>query len=301
MKRLSLFLLSSLFLASCNEKDTVTPQTVEVKTSTDVKLLNGVLSFSSQQHLKDVVKEISIKKQKESWYSNPGFVSLLKRQKSISTQEYDEIGQTGEFGKLSDVLTFKGDGDDKILGKIVENSDLSAVLNSKSYVIVSDTIYHIASNQVTSIHVGENLSNLSNFLKDPNMPGVRTVKIERIPSNNARIQGDFQHTVGNRRIHASNEIVGYGPVGAYREVYVEYLKKNWIGWSRTIAPRLSITVSAWSEPYGGYQYTPVTVDQTDVEFVGIATQETSFGELIYHRFVAHMYCVTPHETYDRDF
>lgn len=301
MKRLSLFLLSTLFFASCNEKETVKPQTQEVKTTKDVKLVEGVLSFSSQDHLKNVIREISVSKEMESWYSNPDFVSLFKRQKSISLKEYDKIGETGDFGKLSDVLTFRGEGEDKILGKIVEHSGLSAVLNSKSYVIVSDTVYHISANHVTSIHIGENLRNLSSFLKNPNMPGARTVKIEKISLNNARTTSDFRHTVGDRRIYASNEIIGYGGLGDYRKCYVEYLKKNWIGWSRTAAPYLSITVTAWSAPYGGTQYPPYKVEGWNTEYVEVLTQESSFGELVYHRFVAHMYCITPHETYDRDF
>lgn len=301
MKKLSLFLLSMLLFASCNEKSSVTPKTMEVKTTEDVKLVDGVLSFSSQKHLKDVIQEISVGKKMESWYSSSEFVSLLKRQQSISREECDKIGETGEFGKLSDVLTFRGDGSDKILGKIVEHSGLSAVLNSKSYVIVSDTAYHVSATHVTSIHIGENLNNLSSFLKNPNMPGARAVKIERISLNNARIDSDFQHTYGNRRIYASNEIIGFGGLGDYRKCYVEYLKKNWIGWSRTEAPYLSITVTAWSAPYGGTQYPPYKVEGSNVEYVEVLTQESSFGELVYHNFVARMYCITPHETYDRTF
>ncbi|MPR35334.1 hypothetical protein [Salmonirosea aquatica] len=289
MKKLFLFITCVFLIASCKEKDLMNPQTLEIKTIKDVKLVDGVLSFSSRQHLKDVIQEISASKEMENWYSNPEFTSLLKRQRSITQSEYDKIGKTGELGELGDVLTFKGEGDNKILGKIIKIPELSAVLNSKSYVIVSDSAYHIGTNEVTSIHIGEDLDKLSSFLKDPYIQGAHRVEIGRITLKNARIQSDFRQTRGDRRIYGSNEIISFGGVGSYRQLYVEYLKKNWIGWSPTEAPRLSFTITATTQPYGG-QYLYHKVEAWNVEGIGFTLQESTWGTLIYYNFNANMDC-----------
>jgi len=302
MKKLLLFSMMVFAISSCSEKEqSLDPVVDSAKlTAKDVTIENGVLRFASKEHLKNVTSEISNIKEMENWYSNPEFTSLLKRQKNISREEYDKIGETGEFRELSDVLTFRGEGDDKILGKIVESSGFSAVLNSKSYVIVADSAYHIGATKVTSIHIGEDFNKLSSFLKNRNIPGAHTVEIGRVSLNNARIQSDFRNTKGNRRIYASNEIISFGALGYVRDVYIEYLKKNWIGWSRTQAPYLSFTLTGSSAPFGGQQYT-YQDGGSNIEVIGVSGQVSGFGAGEVYNFKAHMYCITEYETFDRDF
>lgn len=302
MKQICLFILTVFAISSCSEKEQQSPEPVvdsSKLTAKDVTLVNGVLRFGSQKHFQNVINEISTKKEMESWYSNPAFVSLLKRQKTISNAEYDKIGETGEFGDLSDVLTFRGEGDDKILGEIVQPAVLSAVLNSKSYVIVGDSAYHIGINQVTSIHLDENLNNLSGFLDNTKMPGAQMVDIKRVSLNNARVQGSFRRTVDKRRLYASNEIISFGGMGSYREIYIEYLKKNWIGWSRTEAPYLSFTLTA-TAPGGAPLYHKV--EAWNVEIIGHNLSETTWGTPNYYNFNARMLCtVFDNETVEENF
>lgn len=141
-------------------------------------LQNGVLKFASKEHLHSVVGELAEKENLENWYSSHEFVSLLKRQKSISNHEYDKIGETGEFGELSDVLTFRGEGDEKRLTTIVKLNSLAALLNSKSYVILGDSAYHIGAKEVTSFYIGNDSNKLSTFLGNKNISGSRTYEIK---------------------------------------------------------------------------------------------------------------------------
>lgn len=294
-------MVSFIFLiASCKEKDTTPPQPLEVKTNKDVELVDGVLKFSSRDHLNRVVKEITNKDDMSNWYSDNGFTSLLKRQKSITAAQYDEIGKTGEFGSLADLLVFRGNGENKILEKIVDDPRFAAVLSSKGYVIVSDTIYQIGIDKVASIKMNGDKSILTKFLKNVDFQGVSFTKIVNEPVKNARIQDDFQDTYGKRRIIAEFK---HHNAGIYHSlvVRVRYLKKNWVGWSGTEAPYLSFTASGtyWTGysnniPFQGSR------SGRDVEEVSMFVDE-AYHLMGWGRSTGHMYCETPHENYSKYF
>lgn len=243
MKKLLLFGLMACAILSCKEKVgiLVPMEDTSKLTAKDVTMENGVLRFASKEHLKNVAKEIGNFKDMENWYSNPEFTSLFKRQKAITGSEYDRIGETGNLGELSDVLVVRGTGDDKILEKIVEDPRFAAVLNSKGYVIVADSAYHIGAEEVASMHLNKDNSNLLRFLDNTRIPGVTFTKIFNEALKNARTQ--FQRTDGNRRIIAEFKTHN---AGVYYSLMVKlrYLKKNWIGtWSGTAAQSLSFTAS----------------------------------------------------------
>ena len=237
----------SAVLFSCNKQESVAPDLATSESPKmelsikDVEIQDGVLKFASKDHVKKVTREIGIMSNMENWYANFEFSSLLKRQNAITQSEYDQIGKTGEFGKLSDILTFRGKGDDIILDKIVDDPRFAAVLNSKGYVIIVDSAYHIGSTQVASIKIDENKSNLLNFLNNINIEDVKFNKIINESLTTARLQ-DYQRTDGKRRIIA--EFKKHN-AGVYNSLVVRlrYLKKNWIGWSGTEAASLSFSAS----------------------------------------------------------
>lgn len=302
MKKLCLFMLVAFVIPSCSEKEqSLEPIVNSAKlTSKDVSIENGVLRFASPEHFRNVAKELSNMKGMENWYSNPEFVSLLKTQKSISKQEHEKIADTGKFGELSDVLTFKEVDGDKLLTEIVEIPELSAVLNSKSYVIVGDSAYHFSLDHFTSIYIGKDLDKLSSFVKNPNLPEVRTNKIKKVSLDNARIQlGTFRNTEGNRRIEAEHSEVQYGPgLATYRKIRIDYYKKNWIGWSHTEAAYLSFTVTATSSMWGGY-LPPQKWEGSNVERIGADIQDFHLGPPPVYNINVRMKCTVFRE-YDQD-
>lgn len=236
--------LATVFF-SCNKQETIDPDLTSKQslktnlTIKEVEIQEGVLKFASKEHLKNVTQELGTIIIMVNWF--PNFTSLLNKQESISAADYDKIGETGDFGKLADILVFRGNGDDKILEKIVEDPRLAAVLNSKGYVIVGDSAYQIGVSEVASIKLNDNKSTLVNFLNSTKMDGVNYNQIINESFKNARVQ-DYQRTDGNRRIIAEfkkhNAGVYYSLV-----VKLRYLKKNWVGWSGTEAESLSFSSS----------------------------------------------------------
>ncbi|MEO6287996.1 MAG: hypothetical protein ABIO93_31665, partial [Dyadobacter sp.] len=180
MKKLLLLVAGGLFFLSCDDNQSKVAPSISAESKAsikDVELADGVLKFSSRAHLNNVVKEITDFKEMYKWYSKPGFTSLLERQNSITGAQYDEIAKTGEFGKLSDLLVFRGTGENKILEKIVDDPRLAAVLNSKGYIIVSDTAYHIGVDVASAIKINGDKSILKEFLQNQNLQGAKFTKV----------------------------------------------------------------------------------------------------------------------------
>jgi hypothetical protein len=229
----------------------------------DVKLEEGVLRFSSKDHLQNVIGELSKATDIVHWFPNTAFISLLQLQESITESDYDRIGETGELGEMENVLTFRGVGENKSLNKIIEDSRFAAVLNSSGFVIVADTAYKIEENQVLLLPLNSK-NKLSDFLLNKESTEVihKPIEVVLTTSNglkNARLQ-DFTHEYDpaggvKRRFIAefihTNTVVYHSLV-----VKIKHQKKNWVGWSASTAPRISFTASGtfWQGTY--YQQFP---------------------------------------------
>ncbi|KQS33926.1 hypothetical protein [Dyadobacter sp. Leaf189] len=309
MKKLLLLLCGGVFFLSCDSKEgRINPSTDAGQTSSvsDVELVDGVLKFSSRAHLSNVVKDIADQKDMTNWYTKPGFTSLLKRQSVITTAQYDKIAETGEFGELSDLLVFRGSGENQILEKIVDDPRLAAVLNDKGYIMISDTAYHLGIDKASAIKVGRDSGVLKEFLANHNMPGVKYTKIINEQLENARVQ-DYQNTDGNRRIIGEFKR-HVAPFYSSLVVKVSYKKKNVIGWSGTAANHLSFTTSGTYEkneagfisrfPFSG------SVSENNVEEISLFVSEVygpaGLSWLVGTR--ANMYCqVTSSKLYNVNF
>jgi hypothetical protein len=244
MKKLLLLSVCSLLIFSCTEKNPVmSPADVQEnqKTSKDVEIIEGVLKFSSKDHLSNVIKEIGKRKDMTNWYENERFTPLLKRQLDITEQQYDEISNTGEFGGLKDILTFTGSGNETRLEKIVQDPRFAAVLNSGSYVIVADMAYHIGAKQVSQLRVANDAKLVSEFLKNSNMKGVSYVDVVNEELKSARVQNET-FEFGKRRFHCEFKR-HFAVVYQSLVVRVRYEKKNVIGWSPTDCNSMSLTAS----------------------------------------------------------
>lgn len=308
MKKLLLFGLMVCAILSCKEKEEVlVPDKATSKlTAKDVTIENGVLRFESPEHLKNVINEIADEKRMEDWHPDPGFVSLLKRQKSISQEQYDQIGETGEFGELSDLLVFRGTGENKILEKIVDDPRLAAVLNSNGYITVSDTAYHIGHDIASAIKIGGDKNILKEFLQNYNLQGAKFTKVVNEQISNARVQ-DYQNTDGNRRIIGEFKR-HLAPFYSSLVIKVTYKKKNWIGWSDTPADHLSFTASGTYETnhFGVINRYPYSGSRSgnNVEEVNMFVGEVDGGASMswYGTNYATMYCqVTPTKLYNVTF
>ncbi|WP_031529214.1 hypothetical protein [Dyadobacter crusticola] len=309
MKKLLLLLCGGVFFLSCDNKEgRINPSTDAERSASviDVELVDGVLKFSSQAHLKNVIKEIADQKDMTNWYPKSGFTSLLKKQSVITTAQYDKIAETGDFGELSDLLVFRGSGENKILEKIVDDPRLAAVLNDKGYIIVSDIAYHLGVDKASAIKVGRDYGILKEFLANRNMPGVKHTKIINEQIENARVQ-DYQNTDGNRRIIGEFKR-HVAPFYSSLVVKVSYKKKNVIGWSGTAADHLSLTTSGTYEknesgfisrfPFSGSR------SENNVEEISVFVSEV-YGTAGLSWLVgtkANMYCqVTPSKLYNVNF
>lgn len=114
--------------------------------------------------------------------------------------------------------------------------------------------------------------------------------IKRMPSSNAKVLGEYQHTVDKRRIYAENNVISFGGIGGVREVFVEYLKKNWIGWSRTEADYLSLIFTATTLPYGGTSLYR-KIEGWNVEIIGANMTSDQWGVPAFYNFQARMECL----------
>jgi hypothetical protein len=242
MKKLFIFCLGIFAIVSCKEKETMIPETLKANTINNVELVEGVLKFSSQDHLNKVVKGITDVKDMSAWYSKPGFISLFNRQESITQAQIDKIGSTGEIGTLSDILVFNGEGENKSLDKIVEDPRFAAILNSKGYVIVADTAYHIGAKRASQINISNDKSTLAQFLQNSDMKGVSYTNVVNEQIGNARIMdttvpyGDKRRMIGEFKKH-------FAAVYQSLVVRVKYQKKNTFGWSECTTTYISFTAS----------------------------------------------------------
>lgn len=239
MRNILFFAALGCFILSCNPDEVVTNQPTAAKTETsqDVKIINGVLQFSSKQHLLNVVQEIEKMENMETWYKGTGFRSLLQRQNELKEADLDRVANSGDLGNLDEVLFFRDDNGELVLSKIVEDPRFAAVLSEKSFVIVEDVVYHIGHKGVAYIPVANRKDVLDRFLENPSMEGASFEKTEAEYFRSARTSATNDNTIidpynSKRRIVAEfvrhNSIVYISLV-----VKVRYQKKNWIGWSGT--------------------------------------------------------------------
>ncbi|UBM60102.1 hypothetical protein LAG90_05535 [Marinilongibacter aquaticus] len=249
MKNILFFVVFGCIILSCSPNNVVADQELasDNQSLVDVKITNGVLEFSSKQHLLNVIKEIEKSNNMENWYNNSEFRSLLQRQNKLREADLDHIANTGELGSQADVLFFREDNGELILEKIVEDPRFAAVLNENSFVIVDNVVYHIGEEGVAYISLAENKKILPTFLKNPSMEGATFEKTKAEYFKNVRMASVTDATVGdpynsNRRIVA--EFVRH-----YSVVYISLVvkmrcqKKNWIGWSNTNCYSMNFSAS----------------------------------------------------------
>ncbi len=255
MKKLFLFPVFMCILVACSPNEDridVKPDTT-VKSVDDVEVQDGVLKFESRDHLKNVISELTSRQDMINWYSGGDFKSLLQRQESISEEMRDHVANTGEFGDLQEVLFFREENQELILEKIVEDARLAAVLNSKGFVIVADTIYHIGKDAITSASFSGNSHVFKKFTEEPNLSSWSSTPFIREYSSainkNAKIS-DLQieyHPSGMVRRRFMLEFI-HNNIGIYQSLLVKirHQKKNWIGWSGANANYISF------DAYGDY-------------------------------------------------
>lgn len=240
---------------SCSNDEMAVKQPDDVGTAgiSDVKVVNGILKFVSKEHLMNVTKQLGKNEDRENWFKEGNFYSLLKRQNGIKERNLDNIADTGELGSHKDVLFFREDEEGETeLRKIVEDARFAAVLNEKSFVIVGDTIYHIEQKGVSYIRMPEKEDALSRFLENPRMEGATFVKTETKYIQNARLsgaQGEIIHADGSKRRYKAGFYSYNAPMYQALVIKMVYQKKNWIGWSGTASNYMRF------EAYGTFGFT----------------------------------------------
>lgn len=120
-----------------------------------------------------------------------GFGSLLARQNSVTEADVDKIAKTRELGEFSDLLVFRGKGDDISLDPIVGDKRYAALFDEKSIVIVGDSAYRIGFTDLSAVEVASHPGRLRQFRENPDMAGTTHTKItrERTTIPNARTNG----------------------------------------------------------------------------------------------------------------
>lgn len=227
----------------------------------DIELTNGILKFKSKNHLKNVIDELVAKDNFTQFVQ--GFESLYDRQQSITSEEYDQIGESGNFGELSDVLYLREENEDKVITKIVDDARLAAVLNNKNYLIVADTAYYIGLDKVNYINIANNNDLLLEFIKNPHMDGSLSQPHIREFNQNSVTNGKvldrtWEYTspgLAKRRFVA--EFVHHNAV-VYQSltVKVRHQKKQTIGWNSDPAPLIKFTATGhhWEAVYAAQFY-----------------------------------------------
>lgn len=267
-----------IFSCSNDEMAVKQPDDVETAGISDVKVVNGVLKFSSKEHLLNVTKQVEKSGDMENWFQGVGFRSLLKRQNELKESDLDIIANTGELGDNEGVLFFHQDETgDLELRKIIEDPRFAAVLNENSFVIVGNEIYHIGQKGVSYIQFAQDENILNRFLTNPQMEGAIFEKTEAQYFRNARTEGISDNIFDdpnndNRRIRAEF-VRHYSVVYISLVVKVRYQKKNWIGWSGTNCHYMSFEALGAYTKQGSVLYFSGSRSGSNVEEISMFVDE----------------------------
>lgn len=197
MKKLIYGLSFAALLISCQEKEQneLTPnnasqlrEAASEFTVDDVEVQEGVLKFQDKLHLRDVARQIKDGEKSSTFEGKSGFKSLLARQNAVTEEDVHTIAVTRQLGEFSDLLVFRGKGDDVSLDPIVGDKRYAALFNEKSIVIVGDSAYRIGFADQSAIEIASHPERLRKFKENPDMAETTHTRIvrERTTMPNAR-------------------------------------------------------------------------------------------------------------------
>ncbi len=138
-----------------------------------------------------VASQIQDGEKSSAFEGKSSFKSLLARQNAVTEADVDKIAETRKLGEFSDLLVFRGKGEDVSLDPIVGDKRYAALFNEKSIVIVGDSAYRVGFADLAAVEVASHPERLREFKENPDMAEATHTKIirERTTMPNARTSG----------------------------------------------------------------------------------------------------------------
>ena len=256
---------AAMFSCSKNQLESPSPsQPNEVKLGvSDVQITDGILTFQSKEHLKNVVQELSKSKKSKYFDGNQGFVSMLTVRNKISETEMEEIAKNNSVGRYKGILSIQViNATEKRIVAAIDDDVFASVLSKDGVVVIGQSAYKIIEDKIYSYNLRNSSIKMTDFIANSTLPNVKVeqVKQTRAPLKlkGARVlYGNAYYESGGRdyRFYGDFASNDYGFYSNARVcVHHEKYFHGWFGtrwWGGFDAPNISFsyTGSLYETPY----------------------------------------------------